>query len=194
MSHTRRTNCADGTMCQAGYKGLVPDGSTLEGDIEISDIVEILGPLSAKGGCILYPGVILDSFVALERDVIIKYDSIFGEGVKVGEGSTIGMACTIDAGVVIGDDVHIGDGIHIKRGVYVEDGSVIGTIEGGTVIGEFATIMTMSVVQGNLNYIDDDGELVEIDMINAKEILPISSYEYVLDGKRWSADRSSRTA
>lgn len=198
MSHTRRANrtvhCAFGTVFQDGDRGATPEGSELSGGIEISDGVEILGPIKAGGGCMLHPGVILDTGVELGSDVIVGPDTIVGEGSRIGSGSRIGIACTIDSGVTIGKNARIGDGIHIKTGAVLKDGVVIGTEDGGTVIGLFSKIGLGSEIQGTMNHISKRGVLVEVDAVKEGKRVPKKAYVNISQGINFLAYLSPQPA
>lgn len=190
MSHRRR---ADSTVCTPEDKCFVPEDARLDGDVDMSDTVEILGPfLVTDGGCRLNQGVVigasLGATVVLEGDVTLGLDCIVGEGTEIGYGSKFGRACTLGEYVKIGKGVTFGEGIYVGNGAEIKDGAAIGTINGGTTIGNFARIEPMSDIQGTLNTVNKKGVLQRIDLVEVGEVVPTSSLINVIDGKRYSAN------
>lgn len=196
MSHTRHDrrahksdHCVRGAKCLAEDRGIVPEGSSLLfGEVEISDTVDFFGPIQAEAGCKLHMGAVFGAGVVLGADVIVGSDSIVWDDSTIGDGSTIGEFCTIEDGVTIGKNVKLGDGVHIKQGAHVDDNAVIGTKEGGTVIGENSRVSANSDIQGTLNFVDENGELQELDLVDAdKTVLSFWSV-FVVNGKKYSFD------
>jgi UDP-3-O-[3-hydroxymyristoyl] glucosamine N-acyltransferase len=192
MSHKRHTVGHDSTVCTAEDKSLVPEDTRFDGFIHVSDTVEILGPFYADSGCRLSQGVVIGaSFgapVILEGEVTLGSDCIIREGTEIGYNSKLGIACTIGAFVKIGRDVTFGDGVYVGDGAEIKDGVTIGTINGGTTIGNFARIESMSEIQGTLNTVNEKGAFRRIDLVEAGEVIPISNLIYVINGKRYSAN------
>lgn len=195
MSHGRKSG-TNGAVCHLESKkgGLVPEGSDLHGDVEISDVVEIFGPFKARGDCKLHTGVILCGDNELGFSVIVGPDTIVGEGSKIGNDSTLGAGCTVDNDVIIEDDVHIGDGVHLKTSVHVRSRAAIGTILGGTVVGVAADVGEGADIQGTKNIVKD-GQLVEVDMVEAGAIVPQSrKLPHEISDSEWSGCISPQVA
>ncbi len=195
MSHTRHArrasmpeHCVNGTKCLAGDRGIVPEGTLLFGEVEISDTVDFMGPFRAEAGCSLHMGVILGADVILGTDVIVGPDSIVGDDSTIGDDTKIGGFCTIDGGVTIGNNVKIGNGVHIKQGARIDDYVAIGTEKTGTVIGERCRIGANSNIQGTLNFIDASGVLQELDLVDEDEEFPAFWSRSVVNGKKQSFD------
>jgi Carbonic anhydrases/acetyltransferases, isoleucine patch superfamily len=178
-------------VCRAEDKDFVPENAYLDGYVNLNDTVEILGLFRAGNGCSLNQGVIIGAYlgapVVFGDDVTVGPDCIFEEGSVVGDGSEFGVACTVCQYVNIGKNVKFGDGVYVRRGATIDDDTVIGTRSGGTTIGEFSQIRSMSDIQGTLNTIGENGEIQLIDMVEVGGIIPSSNIIDVVNGKMWSA-------
>jgi len=139
-------------------------------------------------GSVVQDGSYLGDYATIGDNVIVGYDTIVGSKVKIGDSkrTTIGVGCTLEKGTIIEEGVTIGDGVHVMRGAWIKRGASIGTIIGGTVIGEYAIVGAGVEIQGNLNKVVD-GVVVKVPLVQAYRVLRNDAKMFHIDASDWSS-------
>jgi UDP-3-O-[3-hydroxymyristoyl] glucosamine N-acyltransferase len=158
----------------------LPEGVSLPDFIERDDEPYIIGEdVTREEGVRIgrdskvEKGAFLGAFSTFGDNVIVGFDTIVEERVKIGDSkpTIIGSGCILEEGAIVEEDVVLGDGVHLMRGAWVKKGAKVGTIVGGTVIGEYAIVGAGAEIQGNMNKVIDD-KVVEVAMVPAFRVIP----------------------